>query len=148
MHVCRTITITLTFGGKRNTLWLCLGWYGQVSHTSTRLCCHPVDNNDNYVRLWDKLTCLLNFASMFIYSVLQMLACPLWYLVPNNHHNNVMKLIKFSHDNQPFIMSRAIWRHVRGHTDSLTHTLTHTHTHKPPTAGAQLVAHTSIINNL
>ena len=26
--------------------------------------------------------------------------------------------------NQPFIMRRAIWRHVFGHTDSLTHTQT------------------------
>ena len=42
--------------------------------------------------------------------------------------------------NQPFIRCRAIWRHVRGHTD--THT--HTHTIKPPTAGVQLVGHTSI----
>ena len=31
--------------------------------------------------------------------------------------------------NQPFIMRRAIWRHVRGHTD--------THTNKPPRAGVQ-----------
>ena len=38
--------------------------------------------------------------------------------------------------NQPFIMRRAIWRHVRGHTD--------THTIKPPTAGVQQVGHTSI----
>ena len=45
--------------------------------------------------------------------------------------------------NQPFIMRRAIWRHVRGHTDSLSHT--HSHTIKPPTAGVQLVGHTSII---
>ena len=44
--------------------------------------------------------------------------------------------------NQPFIMRRAIWRHVFGHTDSLTHT--HTHTIKPPTAGVQQVGHTSI----
>ena len=29
--------------------------------------------------------------------------------------------------NQPFIMRRAIWRHVFGHTDSLTHSLTLTH---------------------
>ena len=41
----------------------------------TRWCCHPVDNNGNYVRLWDELICLLNFESRFIYSVLQMLAC-------------------------------------------------------------------------
>ncbi len=41
--------------------------------------------------------------------------------------------------NQPFIMRRAIWRHVFGHR------LTHTHTIKPPTAGVQLVGHTSII---
>ena len=34
-----------------------------------------VDNNGNYVNLWDELICLLNFASMFIYSVIQMLAC-------------------------------------------------------------------------
>ena len=27
------------------------------------------------VRVWDDIICLLNFASMFIYSVLQMLAC-------------------------------------------------------------------------
>ena len=40
---------------------------GQVGHTSTRWCCHPVDNNGNYVRLWDDIICLLNFASMFIY---------------------------------------------------------------------------------
>ena len=26
----------------------------------------PVDNNGNYVRLWDELACLLNFASRFI----------------------------------------------------------------------------------
>ena len=39
-------------------------------------CYQPVDKNGNYVRLWDKLICLLNFASRFIYSVLQMLACP------------------------------------------------------------------------
>ena len=39
--------------------------------------------------------------------------------------------------NQPFIMRRAIWRHVFGHTDSLTHTI------KPPMAGVQLVGHTS-----
>ena len=38
-------------------------------------CCHPVDNNGNYVNLWDELICILNFASRFIYSVLQMLAC-------------------------------------------------------------------------
>ena len=37
--------------------------------------------------------------------------------------------------NQPFIMRRAIWRHVRGHT----------HTKKPPTADVQLIGHTSII---
>ena len=51
--------------------------------------------------------------------------------------------------NQPFIMRRAIWRHVFGHTDSHTHTLTHSHTHshthtsKPSTAGVQLVGHIS-----
>ena len=44
----------------------------------------------NYVRLWDERICLLNFASRFIYSVLQMLAC---YLVSNNYHNILMKLI-------------------------------------------------------
>ena len=27
------------------------------------------------VRMWDELVCLLDFASIFIYSVLQMLAC-------------------------------------------------------------------------
>ena len=49
--------------------------------------------------------------------------------------------------NQPFIMRRAIWRHVRGHTDSLNHTLTHILTHnKPPKAGVQLFGHTSIIS--
>ena len=36
-------------------------------------------------------------------------------------------------------MRRAIWRHVRGHTDSLTHSLTHSLTYgqlkKPPRAG-------------
>ena len=37
--------------------------------------------------------------------------------------------------NQPFIMRRAIWRHIRGYTDS--------HTIKPTTAGVQLVGHTS-----
>ena len=41
-------------------------------------------------------------------------------------------------------MRRAIWRHVRGHTD----TLTHTHTNKPPTAGVQLVGHTSITSSV
>ena len=44
--------------------------------------------------------------------------------------------------NQPFIMRRAIWRHVFGHT--LTDSFTHSHTVKPPTAGVQLVGHTSI----
>ena len=39
--------------------------------------------------------------------------------------------------NQQFIMRRAIWRHVFGHTYSHTHSLT-------PTAGVQLVGHTSI----
>ena len=39
-------------------------------------------------------------------------------------------------------MCRAIWGHDRGHTDSHTHT--HSHTNKPPTAGVQLVGHTSI----
>ena len=47
---------------------------GQVGHTSSRWCCQPVDNNGNSVRLWDDIICLLNFASRFIYSVLQMLA--------------------------------------------------------------------------
>ena len=41
--------------------------------------------------------------------------------------------------NQPFIMCRAIWRHV-----TQTYTYTHSHTNKPPTAGVQLVGHTSI----
>ena len=43
--------------------------------------------------------------------------------------------------NESFIMRRAIWRHVFGHTDSHTHI----HTIKPPTAGVQLVGHTSNI---
>ena len=48
-------------------------------------------------------------------------------------------------------MRRAIWRHVFGHTDSLTHYHTHSHTQsiphtiKPPTAGVKLVGHTSKI---
>ena len=60
--------------------------------------------------------------------------------------------------NQPFIMRRAIWRHIclrthrltrihtHTHTRIHTRTRTHTHTHtiKPPTAGVQLVGHTSI----
>ena len=37
-------------------------------------------------------------------------------------------------------MPRAIWDHDRGHTDSHIHT----HTNKPPTAGVQIVGHTSI----
>ena len=41
--------------------------------------------------------------------------------------------------NQPFIMLRAIWRHVFGHIDSLTHS----HTIKPPTADVRQVGHTS-----
>ena len=49
-------------------------------------------------------------------------------------------------------MRRAIWRHVFGHADSHTHSHTHSlihpHTNKPPTAGAQLVGHTSINPNI
>ena len=29
---------------------------GQVGHTSTNGCCHPEDNNGNYVRLCDDIT--------------------------------------------------------------------------------------------
>ena len=45
--------------------------------------------------------------------------------------------------NQPFVMRREIWRHDFGHTDPLTDTQTHTQL-KKPTAGVQLVGHTSI----
>ena len=43
-------------------------------------------------------------------------------------------------------MRQAIRGHDLGHTDSLTHT--YSHTNKPPTAGVQLVGHTSIIYRL
>ena len=61
-------------------LTVCLGCYGQwtvadMDSCLIELCCQPVDNNGNYVNLWDKLICLLNFASRFIYIVLKMLAC-------------------------------------------------------------------------
>ena len=57
--------------------------------------------------------------------------------------------------NQPFIMRRACLlthiltrihtrTHARTHTRTHTHARTHTHTIKPPTAGVQLVGHTSI----
>ena len=53
-------------------LGLCLGWYGQWTVADkdsclTGWCCHPVDDNGNYVNLWDELKCFLNFASRFIY---------------------------------------------------------------------------------
>ena len=41
-------------------------------------------------------------------------------------------------------MRQAIWRHVFGHSNSLD-TPTHSHAIKPPTAGVQLVGHTSTI---
>ena len=46
-----------------------------------------------------------------------------------------MQIDQTAFHNQLFIMCRAVWRHVRGQT--------HTHTNKPPTAGLQLVGHTS-----
>ena len=55
---------------------------------------------------------------------------------------HICKLNQTAFHNQPFIMRRTIWGHDLGHTDSLTHT--HSHTNKPPTAGVQLVGHTSI----
>ena len=45
---------------KPKKLGMCLGWYGQWTVADkdsclTGWCCHPVDNNGNYVNLWDEL---------------------------------------------------------------------------------------------
>ena len=53
-------------------------------------------------------------------------------------------LVHAKFHNQPFIMRRAIWRHVFGQTNSSTHS----HTIKPPTAGVRQLGHTSIITRL
>ena len=78
----------------------------------------------------DKLNCLNLFKMLLVLWVTTKIRHIVGGLVPDIHA---------TFHNQPFIMRRAIWRHVLGHTDSYTHS----HIIEPPTAGVQLVGHTS-----
>ena len=123
-------------------LGLCLGWYGlrrssilqQPARDRVATAAKPVTASQLWcaVPIKQRKTKLISTAHI------------IWSL---GHHQNLKHCwhhgtrhtSKFH--NQPFIMRRAIRRHVFGHTDSLTHThtrthaCTHTHTIKPPTAG-------------
>ena len=74
------------------------------------------------MRLWDDNIRLLNFSSRFIYSVLQMLACSFWYLIPNNYHNILMKLLHTihytSHQNYAKCHQKRYWSEYRSEPSS------------------------------
>ena len=61
-RISKTLELDYDYGVKgddvKGMAVLRLVCNGHVGHTSNRWCFHPVDNNGNYLRLWDHIICL------------------------------------------------------------------------------------------